>query len=100
MNRVFGIYRRSLFSQWESRQGYQVKQRTKKTTFPSSPLLRGLSVLRSFNETNDALSVTDLAKMTGIPQPTVWRFCRSLESAGYLVTDSGKTLFRPGLALL
>jgi len=77
-----------------------VKQRTKKTTFPSSPLLRGLSILRSFNETNEALSVTDLAKMTGIPQPTVWRFCQTFRSAGYLTTDSEKRLFRPGLAVL
>src|SRR5271168_5421030 len=38
--------------------------------------------------------------MTGIPQPTVWRFCQTFRSAGYLTTDSEKTLFRPGLALL
>ena len=76
-------------------------QESKKTdSHSSSTLLRGLSILKCFSESNEALSVTDLAKMTGIPQPTVWRFCRSLESAGYLVTDSGKTLFRPGLALL
>src|SRR5882757_9828385 len=77
-----------------------MKQKTRKTGSPSSPLLRGLSILKCFNETNEALSVTDLAKMTGIPQPTVWRFCQTFRSAGYLTTDSEKTLFRPGLALL
>jgi len=77
-----------------------VKQKTRKSPLPSSPLLRGLSILKCFNETNAALSVTELARMTGIPQPTVWRFCQTFRSAGYLTTDSAKTLFRPGLALL
>jgi len=77
-----------------------MKQKTRKTGSPSSPLLRGLSILKCFNETNEALTVTDLAKLTGIPQPTVWRFCQTFRSAGYLTSDSDKTLFRPGLALL
>ncbi len=77
-----------------------MKQKTSMTASPSQPLLRGLSILKCFNETNEALSVTDLAKMTGIPQPTVWRFCQTFRSAGYLTADSEKTLFRPGLALL
>jgi DNA-binding IclR family transcriptional regulator len=75
-----------------------VKQKTRKTV--SSPLLRGLSILKCFNETNEALSVTDIARMTGIPQPTVWRFCQTFRSGGYLTTDADKTRFRPGLALL
>ena len=66
----------------------------------SQTLLRGLSILRCFGETTQSLSVTDLSKLTGIPQPTVWRFCQTLRSAGYLVNDTSRTLFRPGLALL
>jgi DNA-binding IclR family transcriptional regulator len=77
-----------------------VRQKIRKAGSPSSPLLRGLSILKCFNETNEALSVTDLARRTGIPQPTVWRFCQTFRSAGYLTSDSDKTLFRPGLALL
>ncbi|MBI2741594.1 MAG: IclR family transcriptional regulator [Rhodospirillales bacterium] len=66
----------------------------------SRTLLRGLSILKCFNETNQSLSVADLVKLTKIPQPTVWRFCQTLQSEGYLTTDTTKTLFRPGLALL
>lgn len=77
-----------------------MKQKRAKSGSHTSPLLRGLSIFKCFNETNEALSVSDLAKMTGIPQPTVWRFCRTFRAAGYLTTDSDKPLFRPGLALL
>jgi DNA-binding IclR family transcriptional regulator len=77
-----------------------VKQENEKTTSYASTLLRGLSILKCFSESNESLSVTELAKMTGIPQPTVWRFCQGLQSGGYLTTDSSKTLYRPGLALL
>src|SRR5258707_14844933 len=74
--------------------------KARKSSSPSSPLLRGLSILKAFNESNAALSVTDIARMTGIPQPTVWRFCQTFRSGGYLTTDADKTRFRPGLALL
>jgi DNA-binding IclR family transcriptional regulator len=77
-----------------------VKQKAGKTVLPSSPLLRGLSILKCFSESSAALSVTELARTTGIPQPTVWRFCQTFRSAGYLTTDSDKNLFRPGPALL
>ena len=69
-----------------------MKQKTAKTVSPSSPLLRGLSILKCFSESNAALSVTELARRTGIPQPTVWRFCQTFRSAGYLTTDSGQEL--------
>ena len=58
-----------------------VTQKSEKTGSPSSPLLRGLSILKCFDETNEALSVTELARRTGIPQPTVWRFCQTFRSA-------------------
>lgn len=77
-----------------------MKIKDKQAGSHSQTLLRGLSILKCFDETNESLSVTDLAKRTGIPQPTVWRFCQTLQSAGYLTNDTAKTLFRPGLALL
>ncbi len=77
-----------------------MKHEDKKAGAHSQTLLRGLSILKCFDETSQGLSVTDLAKRTGIPQPTVWRFCQTLHSAGYLTNDATKTLFRPGLALL
>ena len=77
-----------------------MKQKAGTTVLPSSPLLRGLSILKCLSESSAALSVSELAKRTGIPQPTVWRFCQSFRSAGYLTTDSDKNLLRPGPALL
>jgi DNA-binding IclR family transcriptional regulator len=63
-------------------------------------LTRGLAILRSFSDTDPALSATELAKRTGIPQPTVWRLCKTLQTEGYLTPDPGGSKFRPGLALL
>src|SRR5690242_9276188 len=82
--------------------GRPTKKPVAKTPAPPfcSTLLRGLSILKCFSESNEALSATDLAKLTGIPQPTIWRFCRSLQSEGYLTTDESRNRFRPGLALL
>lgn len=65
-----------------------------------STLLRGLSILKCFAETNQALGASDIARLTGIPQPTVWRFCQTLQSEGYLISDSTGTRFQTGLAVL
>jgi DNA-binding IclR family transcriptional regulator len=77
-----------------------VNTESKQPPAHSLTLLRGLSILKCFNETNQSLSVTELAKLTGIPQPTVWRFCKTLLAAGFLTNDTSKTLFKPGLTLL
>jgi DNA-binding IclR family transcriptional regulator len=63
-----------------------------------SALLRGLEVLRCFDYQRASLGSSDVARLTGLPQPTAWRICRTLEAEGYLVGDRGK--FRPGLAIL
>ncbi len=74
---------------------------TKKST--SQPavasLLRGLEVMRCFSG-RPSLGSSDIAKMTGLPQPTVWRLCKTLEGAGYLVSEPGLSKFRLGLAVL
>jgi DNA-binding IclR family transcriptional regulator len=66
----------------------------------AATLVRGLAVLRCFDDTNDDLGVSEIARMVGIPQPTVWRLCRTLEAEGYLVVDRSGKRFRPGLAVL
>lgn len=66
----------------------------------SSTLMRGLAVLKCFSQSSEALTASDIARMTGIPQPTVWRFCKALQSGGYLVVDRLGTRFRPGIAVL
>jgi len=63
-------------------------------------LLRGLSVLRCFDLGREQLGSSDIARMTGLPQPTVWRLCRTLEHGGYLVADTDGARWRPGLAIL
>jgi DNA-binding IclR family transcriptional regulator len=63
-------------------------------------LLRGLSVLRCFDHGRERLGSSDIARMTGLPQPTVWRLCKTLEHGGYLFADRDGKRFRPGLPIL
>ncbi|VCU71501.1 Pca regulon regulatory protein [Pigmentiphaga humi] len=63
-------------------------------------LSRGLQILRCFTRARPALRVSELARMTGLPQPTVWRLCYTLIQEGYLVhVDSGEKL-RPNYPVL
>lgn len=63
-------------------------------------LLRGLSVLRCFDHGRERLGSSEIARMTGLPQPTVWRLCKTLEHGGYLIADADGARFRPGLSIL
>jgi DNA-binding IclR family transcriptional regulator len=63
-------------------------------------LVRGLRVLRCFDYGRRSLGSSEIARLTGLPQPTVWRLCRTLEREGYLVADTEGARFRPGLAVL
>jgi DNA-binding IclR family transcriptional regulator len=48
-------------------------------------LARGLDVLRCFTAERLELGSTDIARLTGLSQSTVWRLCHTLQKAGYLV---------------
>ncbi|HEY8608404.1 MAG TPA: IclR family transcriptional regulator [Noviherbaspirillum sp.] len=48
-------------------------------------LARGLEVLRCFSPARPVLGTADIARMTGLPQPTAWRLCYTLLQEGYLV---------------
>ena len=63
-------------------------------------LLRGLAVLRCFDHGHERLGSSEIARMTGLPQPTAWRLCKTLEHGGYLVADPDGARFRPGLPIL
>jgi DNA-binding IclR family transcriptional regulator len=63
-------------------------------------LLRGLAVLRCFDHGRERLGSSEIARMTGLPQPTVWRLCKTLQHGGYLIADADGSRFRPGLAIL
>lgn len=62
-------------------------------------LARGLEILTCFNTATPELSGSEIAKRTGLPQPTVWRLCHTMLAMGMLVTVAGDKL-RPGLPAL
>jgi len=51
-------------------------------------LSKGLQVLRCFNEDRRELSTAEIARLTGMPQPSVWRLCYTLLQEGFLVKSS------------
>lgn len=63
-------------------------------------LARGLEILRCFNAARTELGTMDLANLTGLPQPTVWRLCHTLVRLGYLAPAPGSDKLRVGPAVL
>ncbi|MBM9594712.1 IclR family transcriptional regulator [Roseitranquillus sediminis] len=54
-------------------------------------LARGLAVLRAFSNERRELGSSQIARLTNLPQPTVWRLCKTLLDEGYLLpTQSGE----------
>lgn len=62
-------------------------------------LARGLEILSCFGGGKAEIGGTEIAAMTGLPQPTVWRLCNTMVKLGYLVPVSGEKL-RPGIPVL
>jgi DNA-binding IclR family transcriptional regulator len=62
-------------------------------------LARGLEILSCFGPRKAEIGGTELAAMTGLPQPTVWRLCHTLSRMGYLIPAEGDKL-RPGIPVL
>lgn len=62
-------------------------------------LARGLEILSCFSASRPEIGGTQLAAMTGLPQPTVWRLCHTMIQMGILVSVSGDKL-RPGIPVL
>jgi DNA-binding IclR family transcriptional regulator len=63
-------------------------------------LIRGLEILRCFDEKRTTLTVNQIAELTGLPQTTAWRLCKTLRGLGYLTSVPNGTHLRPGLPLL
>ncbi len=61
-------------------------------------LARGLEILRCFTPASRELGTADIARLTGLPQPTVWRLCHTLSNMGFLQPAAGGTRLRPGIA--
>jgi DNA-binding IclR family transcriptional regulator len=62
-------------------------------------LARGITILRCFTATRTELGTMEIAQMTGLPQPTVWRLCQTLQELGCIATTpySGKLCIGMGI---
>ena len=65
-----------------------------------SALERGIAVLRCFDETRRLLGPTELAKLTGIPRPTVTRLAGTLVTLGLLKLDVQSERFMLGAGVV
>jgi DNA-binding IclR family transcriptional regulator len=63
-------------------------------------LARGLDILRCFTPDREDLGSRELARLTGLPQPTVWRLCHTLLKLGYLVPGITPNRLRVGSGVL
>ena len=63
-------------------------------------LARGLCILQCFNSKQRLLGTTELAALARLPQPTVWRLCKTLQDLGYLVMAPGTEKLRLGPAAI
>ena len=61
---------------------------------------RGLDILQCFTPTTSELGTSQLARMTGLPQPTVWRLCHTMTELGFLVQAPDQDRLRLGLPVL
>ncbi|MGI4813083.1 MAG: IclR family transcriptional regulator [Janthinobacterium lividum] len=63
-------------------------------------LARGLAILRCFDASRQELGTTEIAQLTSLPQPTVWRLCYTLQELGYLVPSRSGDKLRIGMGVL
>ncbi len=63
-------------------------------------LARGLEILRCFSARRPELGTTEIASLTGLPQPTVWRLCHTLIKTGYLAPSPTNDKLRIGVGVL
>ena len=63
-------------------------------------LARGLKVLQCFAPATPELGTSHIARLTGLPQPTVWRLCHTLTQLGFLVSVADSDRLRLGLPVL
>ncbi|WP_445115276.1 IclR family transcriptional regulator [Acinetobacter sp. WZC-1] len=63
-------------------------------------LARGLELLRCFSASNQVLGNQELAKMTGLPKPTIARITNTLVSLGYLKQLPNSTKYTLDIGVL
>lgn len=63
-------------------------------------LARGLEILQCFSIARPQLGTAEIARMTGLPQPTVWRLCQTLVQSGFLLPSVSGQRLQLGMAAL
>jgi len=63
-------------------------------------LARGLQILRCFTHERPELTPQEIVKLTGLPQPTVWRLCHTLSKEGFIVCAGDNNRMALGLPAL
>lgn len=63
-------------------------------------LARGIQILRCFTQDQDELRVSEIARFTSLPQPTVWRLCHTLTKLNYLQSSRTGERLRLGVGAL
>ncbi len=63
-------------------------------------LARGFDIMRCFTAQRSRLGTSEIAQITGLPQPTVWRLCHTLVKLGYLVPTRENDKLRVGAPVL
>ena len=63
-------------------------------------LARGLQILRCFSHEKPELTPQEIVRMTGLPQPTVWRLCHTLAKEGFIVCAGDNNRMALGLPAL
>ncbi|MBZ4488339.1 helix-turn-helix domain-containing protein [Microbacterium sp. cx-55] len=58
-------------------------------------LARGLAVIRAFDAEHPALSLSDVARRTGLPRAAARRFLHTLETLGYVRSDARQFALTP-----
>lgn len=58
---------------------------------------KGLAVIRSFNSDRRAMTLTEVASVTGLSKPSARRFLLTLQALGYTTQHEGKFRLRPSV---
>src|ERR1700712_4601763 len=63
-------------------------------------LARGLDILGCFDRPRVELTVSEIARLVRLSQPTTWRLCATLVECGYLVRSNSGSALRIGAPAL
>src|SRR5271165_3095859 len=61
---------------------------------------RGIQILRCFTHDQPELSASDIVRLTGLPQPTVWRLCHTLQRSGLVICPGDGRMMALGVPVL